>query len=124
MAGKPLVDRLDFSGWRETTLLLTTMKHILITITILLTALSLAEDPKVTREPTPTATELVEMGIDAGINSCIVQGSPRNKLSLELVKARSKACVLALYPEFKWTWKNPQPIDPKDFPAPEGENVF
>lgn len=98
------------------------MKQLITILAVVLITLSvIAEEPTAIEE---YITQMVEMGIDAGINSCITQGVPRNKYSLELAKARGKALVRAMYPEIKWQWKDPQPVDPKLSGKPEGEQVF
>lgn len=99
------------------------MKYIASILAFALISTATAAEPQTTTQE-QFLTELVEVGIDAGINACIIRGMPRNKLSLEIAKAHAKALVQALYMETKWQWKNPQPIDPQAVGKPEGEQAF
>jgi hypothetical protein len=68
----------------------------------------------------PTLSEIAQVGIDAGIGSCLVSGHMRPKIGLrELnkIKTRARGLMDSLYPEVKGKW--PALRDPETINSPE-----
>jgi hypothetical protein len=55
------------------------------------------------------ASNVAEIGIEAGINACLIHGVPTNREQLDDLRARSKGLIERVLPKTKWEWKDPKP---------------
>jgi len=51
-----------------------------------------------------TSTDYARIGIEAGLNACILRGAPTNRKELDDAREQARVLVEKMYPEVKFHW--------------------